>query len=181
MLRILKTLVVTVVLSMVAACGCQESERPSVENFSHPEDWVISGHVSVAQANLSSCLACHGEYFKGGIAGVKCTDCHMGNATEIHPLAWGTNVVVQHGPYVFEQGTDACSTQYCHGMDLQGVSGSGPSCSACHDWPFGHSTDMHHSLFVSEGFKCTDCHQARWDESCQCYIYVVITDCQACH
>ena len=181
MQQLLKTLLTIIVLSTLAVCGCSESERPSVENFDHPAGWVVSGHVSEAQADLSSCLTCHGEYFKGGIAGVRCTECHMGNATTIHPLDWGTNVGVHHGPYTLEKGHDACSTQYCHGMDGQGVPGSGPSCSSCHDWPLGHSTDMHHSLFVTEGFKCTDCHQASWDDSCQCYTYVVISNCQACH
>ncbi len=99
-----------------------------------PSDWLPAGHMNAARAAIASCSQCHGPDLAGGISRVSCTACHLGGPTSIHP-AW-VPLLGKHGPYAETNGTAACANQYCHGLSLEGVSGSGPSCTKCHVLPF---------------------------------------------
>ena len=130
---------------------------------------------------MVSCRSCHGDDLSGGVAGVACVECHLGSETAIHPVNWADDAFVQHRPYVIQEGTAGCANQACHGEDLLGVPGSGPSCSACHEWPRGaaHPASWLPSAHALEarsdpgsckichaedfsggvaGVACTDCH-----------------------
>jgi len=112
----------------------------------HPTaGYVISNHVSKAQADITLCKKCHGTDYSGGGSGTACTKCHMESETKTHILSWYPDISVNHRDYAKTNGTSKCSNQYCHGTDLKGVSGSGPSCSSCHTWPYTAPT-------------CTTCH-----------------------
>ena len=112
-------------------------------NAIHPVSWgtgsqIDQNHAPYAQANgAASCAnaACHGTNL-GGVAGSgpACTSCHVGNALSEHPSSWGTGsqIDLNHGPYVQVNGTTACANAACHGTNLGGAAGSGPACSACH-------------------------------------------------
>jgi len=136
----------------------------------HPSDWVPSGHGPQAQANINGCKVCHGDDFSGGIAGVACTDCHLGSETSFHPVAWGANALTEHRQYALDNGTGGCATQYCHGVDLDGrPPAAGPSCSSCHSWPFA---PLHPDGWVPSGHvagaaadiqSCTQCHGAAFE------------------
>jgi hypothetical protein len=83
---------------------------------------------------LTSCTTCHGSDLTGGIAGVSCTECHIGTATTVHPVSFNnfTWAPAGHAAYVGTNGNSACSNIYCHAADLSGVADSGPSCTSCH-------------------------------------------------
>jgi hypothetical protein len=102
--------------------------------YAKHDDYVeTSGTASCATA------ACHGPEL-GGVpgSGPSCaTACHMGSLDSVHPVEWYAEyynrTYVMHDNYVFESGTTQCANGACHGVDLQGVPESGPSCAtACH-------------------------------------------------
>ncbi len=150
-------------LGLVLLGGCGSSPNSSSTTVSpvqaaHPAGWLPAGHVAAAESSLSSCTQCHGSDFSGGISTVACTKCHLGNEQVIHPLDWDNLVGTKHAEYVRSKGDSACSNIYCHGADLNGVSGSGPSCSSCHlggkgsvhpqDW--GSLAYSKHSAYVAQ-------------------------------
>ncbi len=98
----------------------------------HPTDWLPSGHKAQAQANPNYCADCHGTDFTGGTANIACTQCHLGNQASAHPTLWGNFAYALHGNYVKQNGNTSCANSNCHGSDLAGVQGSGPSCTKCH-------------------------------------------------
>jgi uncharacterized protein YjbI with pentapeptide repeats len=146
-------------LFLFVACGSSSNSPSAVDpaKEGHAAGWLPAGHASAAQADLSSCTRCHGLDFSGGISRVACTECHLGNALNIHPLAWDDLVGTEHGGYVVSNGNSACANVNCHGAALTGVTGSGPSCTSCHlggagsvhplDW--GALTYVKHSLYVA--------------------------------
>jgi len=96
-------------------------------------------HAPYALANGTAACAnavCHGTTLSGVVgSGPSCTSCHLGGPTSVHPTNWGAAILTMHGPYVVANSTDSCSNLNCHGADLQGVAGSGPSCRSCHSFP----------------------------------------------
>lgn len=133
----------------LAGCGDKSSQADlSPTTGKHSATWLPSGHATAAETNLESCTECHGSDFTGGISRVTCTPCHMESAEAPHPsfwnytsqnkTAWGKYAYALHGRSVTQSNskpndTTACANAVCHGIDLSGVAGSGPSCSTkCH-------------------------------------------------
>lgn len=95
----------------------------------------------VRQNGATQCsnVSCHGADLRGVIgSGPYCSECHMGDTVvdgaiifSVHPAGWDADPVL-HGYYVSLNGTAYCSNLTCHGSFLQGVTGSGTSCYACH-------------------------------------------------
>lgn len=145
-------------LLVLVAGGCGEGNRHSSydpDRGAHPDDWLPARHAVAALGNLEDCTPCHGIDFGGGISRVACNDCHMGGATDVHPLEWGAHDYALHDDWVRQtltqtqgippadfrtgvlgttlasqatQATARCSNAWCHGADYRGVAGSGPSC-----------------------------------------------------
>jgi hypothetical protein len=96
-------------------------------------------HAPYAVANGTTACSnevCHGTTLTGVQgSGPSCTSCHLGSPTSVHPTNWGAAILSMHGPYVAVNDTDACSNINCHGANLEGVAGSGPSCRSCHSFP----------------------------------------------
>ena len=65
---------------MIGGCG-SSTPNPKApfdsDSQKHSADWLPTGHIVAAQEDLSSCAACHGSDFTGGISGVSCTQCHV--------------------------------------------------------------------------------------------------------
>ena len=123
--------------ALIAAFGCSSSPNPQ-SNFNpdtgkHPTGWLPAAHMSAANVNNTTCADCHGADFNGGIAHIACGLCHMGGPTSMHPAGWLRDACFNHGTYATGYGTTACANLYCHGTNLSGVSGSGPSCTKCHN------------------------------------------------
>ncbi|MDA8099033.1 MAG: hypothetical protein M0042_05350 [Nitrospiraceae bacterium] len=107
----------------------------------HPEDWTgnaAQNHAPYAKENgIASCAAqyCHGTQYEGvAESGPACISCHMGGPESMHPKDWGNYTYVKHALTVTYAGSDTskCANANCHGSDLTGVKGSGPSCTSCH-------------------------------------------------
>lgn len=136
-------------LLSVAGCGDQNSGN----NFDsstgkHPAGWVSAGHQTAAQADLAGCSECHGADFQGGVSGVACTSCHLGDQTSVHPVSWGAFTYAEHGAYVQQNGYGSCANASCHGSELTGVAGSGPSCTSCH---MGGALSAHPTSWTQAG------------------------------
>lgn len=148
--RYIKFLLVGILL---LAAGCSGSNQSSFDpdRGKHAAAWLPAQHASAVSSGTSSvgtplyatdaCTECHGADLSGGISGVSCTSCHLGGPTAVHPAAWDP-IYLNHGPSVSAGVTpvDNCSNQYCHGTALEGVAGSGPSCTTCHSMPFDPAT-----------------------------------------
>ena len=106
----------------------------------HPSDWLPSGHETAAKVNILTCTDCHGNDFAGGTTNIACTKCHLGNQQSVHPVQWGNFAYALHGSYAKLNGTASCANVNCHGVNLEGVQGSGPSCTQCH---LGGPTSKH--------------------------------------
>jgi predicted CxxxxCH...CXXCH cytochrome family protein len=119
----------------LALFGCSDPNSQSYFNSDtgkHVDNWLPATHMTAANTNLTTCSACHGADFAGGISNVACDLCHMGGATSMHPTGWLRDACFNHGVYALNNGTTACANVYCHGPNLSGVAGSGPSCTKCH-------------------------------------------------
>lgn len=141
MSQIMKTSLALAMLAFLCAlslAGCGDKNSGSdydSDAGKHPPGWLPGDHVGAAQAHLDTCSDCHGANFTGGISKVACTQCHLGDQTHVHPLQWdlhGSFTYALHGGYVQQNGAAACSNAFCHGTNLEGVTGSGPSCTSCH-------------------------------------------------
>jgi predicted CxxxxCH...CXXCH cytochrome family protein len=122
-------------LLLLGGCGSSEkNENVVFDEDQHPANWLPAGHMAAAKADISVCSECHGDDYSGGIARVSCTLCHLGGATSVHPVSWGTGsqIIINHGDYAQANGFTACSNANCHGSNLSGVTDSGPSCLNCH-------------------------------------------------
>ena len=118
---------------MISSCG-SSTPNPNIPNNDHQAPgWLPAGHMNAAKANQNSCTECHGADFTGGISGVSCTQCHLGGVDSVHPVSWGANIINAHQDYVAVNGASSCANAFCHGVHLEGVDQSGPSCSTCHD------------------------------------------------
>jgi len=139
----------------------------------HPQDWgtlAYSKHPPyVAQNGTTACsnIVCHGQNLTGvPDSGPSCTSCHLGGLNSVHPQDWGALTYVRHRVYVVSNGTASCSNMVCHGANLTGVAGSGPSCSSCHLGGSGsvHPTDwannfLQHATYVNS-FGAGSCRNA---------------------
>lgn len=132
-------------LSFILISGCGDRNSGAVLNPNtgkHLASWLPTGHATAAKDHLEACIECHGSDFTGGISKIACTMCHLGSAEAPHPVfwnytstqptAWGTYAYAFHGVYAKQKGTTGCAVASCHGTGLNGVSGSGPSCTKCH-------------------------------------------------
>jgi len=123
-------------LLVLTLSGCGDRNPQSVFSADgggvHLAGWLPGGHMAAATANITTCTECHGADFSGGISKVACTQCHLGNQQNVHPLDWNDLTYARHAGYVSQHGTTACANIYCHGANLTGVATSGPSCSSCH-------------------------------------------------
>jgi hypothetical protein len=140
----------------LAACsgGNNQSSFSPDSAVAHPAaNWLPTGHATAANADLSSCATCHGSDFSGGISQVACTQCHMGDPLNVHPLDWGSQTYATHGPYVTANGIAACTNANCHGTSLLGITSSGPSCSSCH---IGGPMQVHPYPIAQWGTNVTD-------------------------
>jgi hypothetical protein len=130
-------------LSVVTLAGCGNSNSQSNFDSStgkHPSGWLPDGHMTVAKASLETCTQCHGADYSGGISKIACTDCHIGNQQSIHPTSWGPFGFILHADYVNTNTNSTCANALCHGAQLNGVGGTGPSCTSCH---MGGVASMH--------------------------------------
>jgi predicted CxxxxCH...CXXCH cytochrome family protein len=125
-------LIFLVLLIIISGCSSSKNENSPFSGGSHPSGWLPAGHMISAQTNIDACVACHGSDLEGGISHVSCTSCHLGGATSVHPLDWSEAILTTHGPYVAANTTSGCANATCHGTNLDGISGSGPSCTSCH-------------------------------------------------
>jgi hypothetical protein len=136
-------LAAALIICLLSLNGCGDKNDQSSldpETGSHPAGWLPGGHVAQARADITTCGDCHGTDYSGGISKVSCTQCHLGDATHVHPLSWDDLIYVRHADFVRANGTNACANLFCHGGDLAGVAGSGPSCTSCH---IGSATTVH--------------------------------------
>ncbi len=124
---------------LLPGCGGGSSEtetplanQPQVTIQTHPAGWLPGGHATDAKANVERCTVCHGTDLTGSTTHVSCTQCHLGNAESVHPTLWGNFAYALHPTFVSQNGTSSCANVTCHGLNLEGVQGSGPSCTQCH-------------------------------------------------
>jgi hypothetical protein len=173
---------------MLSGCGDKNSQSSfDATSGSHPAGWLPTGHTAAAKLNILSCTDCHGDNFTGGISKVACTQCHLGNQLEIHPLRWGQFAYALHGSFAKLNGTTSCANALCHGTNLDGVGGTGPSCSSCHmggatsKHPLPWNTDIElHAGFIGQNGStaCRNvvCHGANLQG-----VFLSGPGCNACH
>ncbi len=137
-------------LLILSLAGCGDTDPEATLNTGtgqHVAGWLPSGHKAQAKADMETCADCHGADFLGGIAKIACTQCHLGNQNSIHPVQWGNFAYALHGNFARLNGTASCANVSCHGADLTGVAGSGPSCTQCH---LGGPTSVHPSSWEGD-------------------------------
>ena len=181
-------LLLSMFMFSLSGCGDTNSQVTfGSDSGKHPASWLPSGHTTAAKANFESCTECHGSDFSGGISQVACTQCHLGNEEAVHPLGWGQFAYALHKPYVQQNGTTRCSTVDCHGVNLEGVAGSGPSCTSCHMGGAGsvHPLSWNADITLHGGFvggngtsACRNvvCHGANLQG-----VFLSGPACNACH
>lgn len=118
---------------LLAGCGDTNTQSDFNANTgTHPSGWLPTGHKTAAKARIETCADCHGTDYRGGVAKIACTQCHLGNQESYHPIQWGNYAYALHGNYAQLNGTNTCANANCHGANLDGVGGTGPSCTQCH-------------------------------------------------
>ncbi len=140
----LKIVIICLCFSAVVAftiTGCSDANPDnnfSVKGDSAHDDpaWLTEKHSSAAANDLNNCTGCHGSDFAGGISKKPCTQCHMGDQLNVHPLEWGDYAYARHSDYIKQRGLLdgllSCNDALCHGTEWRGGSGTGPSCIKCH-------------------------------------------------
>jgi predicted CxxxxCH...CXXCH cytochrome family protein len=175
-LQAMECMLLIAVLLPLGGCGSSTPNSKAVFNSDSPKhsaDWLPAGHMAAAQQDQSICAQCHGSDFLGGISRVSCTQCHIGGVSSKHPQDWTQDQVKvwgKHAAYVAGVGNASCANEACHGQDLGGVEGSGPSCTSCHlggtaskhpaEWG-DHAAALHLAYTLNNGGgKCatTACH-----------------------
>jgi hypothetical protein len=137
---LLAMLLLLVVFSLAGCGSSNDASTFNPESGSHPAGWLPAGHKTAAVADLESCAPCHGGDHTGGISGIACTSCHIGNQQSIHPTQWGPFAFILHADYVNTNTSSTCANALCHGARLDGVGSTGPSCTSCH---MGGVASMH--------------------------------------
>ena len=181
---------ILLLLSGFLLAGCGDS-NPQVKFDSvsgkHPNNWLPSGHTTEAKAHPENCADCHGADYLGGTSKIACTQCHLGNKDSIHPVQWGNFAYALHGRYAQVNGTTSCANANCHGAALDGVGGTGPSCSQCHlggpnsKHPAAWNTNItlhkgYVALNLTSSCKNTKCHGADLKG-----VFLSGPACSACH
>ena len=160
-------------ISKVSCTNCHIGNQKSI----HPTAWGpftdVLHATFVRSEGTSTCanLSCHGAALTGITgSGPSCTLCHLGGVNSFHPAAWGASADLLHKNYVRVEGTTGCATASCHGIDLAGTGGTGPSCTLCHlggvdsfhptEW--GTSVNLLHKDYVrvkgTTGCATASCH-----------------------
>lgn len=120
----------------------------------HPASWGSGTGIDLnhapyaASTGNSECAnaACHGSTLTGvDGSGPSCSSCHLGGPTSVHPADWSGDIEVKHKAYVAANTSSSCANSACHGTNLGGAIGSGPSCSSCH---LGGATSVHPSSWT---------------------------------
>ena len=122
-------------LALLALSGCGDvNSQANLDTTTgkHVAGWLLDGHNTAAQADLTGCTDCHGSDLTGGISQVSCLQCHTTGTTSVHPTGWGSLAYALHSDYVATNSTATCATAICHGTALTGVIGSGRPCTDCH-------------------------------------------------
>lgn len=173
------TKLIGILAAAVVFLSCSE-DRTSTGYRVHPTGWEDSHseefHGQGALAGQGqSCGSCHGEDFTGkdGVAG--CYDCHV----YPHPTVTDGSAEA-HQQLIASLDWDLGECSGCHGSDYSGGR-TGASCLSCHPGPNGPEdcTTCHwlppvnddglpygmltgaagaHSVHVSKGYACTECH-----------------------
>ena len=179
---------------LVAGCGGGGSQsetpvtnQPQSTAQTHPAGWLPNGHATDAKANIETCTGCHGTDLTGGTTNVSCTQCHLGDTTSVHPTLWGNFAYAFHARYVQQNGTSTCANVTCHGTNLEGVQGSGPSCTQCHmggvsskhpvEW--NANIELHKDYVASNGStscRVSVCHGANLQG-----VFLSGPSCNTCH
>lgn len=122
-------------ISKISCFSCHLGGPGSV----HPQEWsgmtatIHASYVTVSGNSSCSNVYCHGADLRGvADSGPSCSSCHLGGADSVHPSDWGAVAYYKHSVYTKSSGTSGCATAFCHGTDLGGAAGSGPSCTKCH-------------------------------------------------
>jgi predicted CxxxxCH...CXXCH cytochrome family protein len=125
---------------------------------------AIPAPTWTAGSTQIACGACHGLPPPAPhTTSTSCGTCHTGytstsvnlslhlngtvDATSQHPAGWAAKA--QHGYSANRSGLTSCKG--CHGANLDGVGGTGPSCTACHS----------SAGFAGWATSCTFCHGNR--------------------
>ncbi|MFC1546907.1 hypothetical protein ACFL5M_00110 [Candidatus Neomarinimicrobiota bacterium] len=142
----------------------------------HPSGWTTPDNEDfhgawIAADGYTSCKACHGSDFLGGITEIACsnTSCHPGAGAIPHPFGWTTDEHVNfHGDFIGTAGFPYCKT--CHGDSFGGGFSETPcSSTSCHTgvnaiphpagWITPADPNFHGDLVGSEGWSnCQKCH-----------------------
>lgn len=175
----LRILFIVLLLALPLAGGCGDTN--SEANFNPvtkthiAADWASAAHPAAARSDVAGCAACHGADYKGGISKVACTQCHLGDQTRVHPLAWPTDeAYVNHRNYLMADPSNVNACKVCHGAELTGA-GTAPSCNNCHmvglpvisrhNWtwlPGTNKYDGHKNYLIAKGtpYDYSSCRNA---------------------
>lgn len=147
-------------LVVFALAGCADNNPQATfdpVSGKHVSDaaWKVAGHKNaiidattkkIVEAKIESCKECHGSDLKGGISAANCTtQCHLDNFEKVHYAAWNDLTYTKHRDTTV---TTKCANASCHGVDLKGVTGSGPSCTSCH---LGGAASKHPTTWGAKG------------------------------
>jgi hypothetical protein len=155
-LHLIQRCLLAALLLVLAGCGSKNpnSTFSTASGGAHTAaNWLPAGHMTAANSDLGSCAVCHGSDYSGGTSKVACTECHMGDQQNVHPLDWGYLAYAKHGAYAKTTGIASCNNMYCHGKTLTGVATSGPSCTSCH---LGGPMQVHPGNYSSTATDFTD-------------------------
>ena len=146
----------------------------------HPGGWTTPGDEDfhgawIAVDGYSSCKACHGNDFAGGVAELACssTSCHTDGDAIPHPEEWTTpGALLFHGEWIKQVGIASCAQ--CHGSDYSGgFSTVACTNASCH---VGGGASPHPVLTEFTDPTHANYHGAiLWDNNFD------FTDCQDCH
>lgn len=113
-------------------------QKPLLDHAAYLKQYGVAINTVAGSGLYPSCgtSKCHGTDLKGVfLSGTSCYLCHtettQAGAISKHPASW-TSALSSHASYVAAKGNTSCGTTVCHGLDLKGVTGSGPSCTKCH-------------------------------------------------
>lgn len=180
-------------LGGISKVSCSQCHLGGPTSY-HPQDWgplTIAKHGPyVADSGNTSCAnaACHGSALDGvADSGPSCSSCHIGGPGSIHPENWGDLAYYYHAAYARDNGTDSCANMNCHGAALEGVAGSGPSCTSCHlggvnsVHPAAWDTDMtlHKNYVAAVGTP--SCRNAACHGTQLQGVYLSGPGCATCH
>lgn len=117
---------------VLAGCGNSNSKVVFSPESGHSPDWVTA-HKTAARADSSSCAACHGEQYDGGVSKVSCMSATAVSGFTCHatsPVASPAGCVSCHGglaggPF----GTAAPNRKSAHAKH---IALAGVGCDTCH-------------------------------------------------